>query len=49
MRSIAKISPVGGRVNLYAPCEVPTAIASASTWVSATNLLASSTDVKSWP
>ena len=31
MRSIASVSPVGGFVNLYAPCDVPTATASAST------------------
>jgi hypothetical protein len=31
MRSMARMSPVGLRVNLYAPCEVPIAIASAST------------------
>ena len=36
MRSMSRISPVGGRVNLYAPCDVPIATASASTPVFAT-------------
>ena len=33
IRSIARMSPVGLRENLYAPCEVPIAIASASSCV----------------
>ena len=33
IRSIARMSPVGLRVNLYAPCDVPMAIASASSCV----------------
>ena len=41
-------SPVGGRVNLYAPWLVPTAIASASTPVSFTKRTASSTLVSIW-
>ena len=48
MRSIASTSPVGLRVNLYAPWLVPMATASASTPVSATNRSASSGSVSSW-
>ena len=47
IRAIDKISSVGGRVNLYAPWLVPTAIARASTWVSLTNCSASSALVNS--
>src|SRR5512140_595865 len=48
MRLIAKVSPVGGLVNLYAPWLVPMAMASASTWVALTNCAASLGSVSNW-
>ncbi len=47
MRWIDRISPVGFFVNLYAPCDVPIAIASASHCVSVTKSAACSTSVSS--
>ena len=47
IRSIARMSPVGLRVNLYAPCEVPIAMASASSCVALTKSAAWSGSVSS--
>ena len=47
IRSIARMSPVGLRVNLYAPCDVPMAMASASSCVALTKSAAWSGSVSS--